>query len=51
MKRLWRWLKNQIVQQAPKGMKYCEFVCRKEYRTAAKWEVCPNRFKSLSGLF
>ena len=45
MKRLWRWLKNQIVQQMSRKMEYCECVCR-EVRCPTTKGKCAKRLES-----
>jgi hypothetical protein len=48
-KRLWRWVKDQIVQDVPKDNALCEFDCRKEHCTLGEWETCERRLDKAAG--
>jgi hypothetical protein len=46
---LWRWVKDQIVQDVPKDSALCEFDCRKEQCTIGEWETCERRLDKGAG--
>jgi len=47
--RLWRWIKNQVVQDVPKDISVCEFDCRKEQCLQDEWETCERRLSGAAG--
>jgi hypothetical protein len=47
--RLWRWVKDQIVQDVSKESAICEFDCRKEQCTMGEWETCERRLDKAAG--
>jgi hypothetical protein len=46
-RRLWRWTKQQIVQDVPDEDALCEFDCRKKQCSAGDWAKCENRLQSV----
>ncbi len=48
-RRLWQWLKGQIVQTVPEEDGVCEFDCRKQQCTEGEWEVCERRVQKAAG--
>ena len=47
--RIWRWLRNQIVQEVPEDSALCEFDCRKDQCTVGEWESCDRRLNKAAG--
>lgn len=48
-KRLWRWMRNQIVQEVPKEVGLCEFDCRKQECDEEEWANCERRVEDAAG--
>jgi len=46
---IWRWLRNQIVQDVPEDSALCEFDCRKGQCTTEEWEGCDRRLNKAAG--
>ncbi len=46
---VWRWLRNQIVQEVPEDSSLCEFDCRKGQCTMGEWESCDRRLNKAVG--
>ena len=49
MIRLWRWIKNRIVQDVPEEVALCEFECHKQQCTEREWQTCARRIASAAG--
>ena len=49
MIRLWRWVKNRIVQDVPEGIALCEFECHKQQCTEREWQTCARRIAWAAG--
>jgi hypothetical protein len=47
--RLWRWVADQIVQDAPEGSELCAFDCKKGQCTHQEWETCQRRLHKAAG--
>jgi len=47
--RLWRWLKDQIVQEVPEDIGLCEYDCRKKQCIMGEWETCDRRIRKGEG--
>lgn len=47
--RVWRWIKDQIVQDVPQESALCEYDCRKGQCTAEEWETCERRLNKAQG--
>jgi len=45
LKRLWHWLKDQIVQEVPEDIGLCEYDCRKKQCIMGEWETCDRRMR------
>jgi hypothetical protein len=48
-KKLWQWLKNQIVQDVPASDQLCEYDCRKQQCSEEEWENCERRIQQGAG--
>lgn len=46
---IWRWLRNQVVQEVPEDSAICEFDCRKEQCVQAEWATCERRLSHAAG--
>ncbi len=49
IRRIWRWLHNQMVQDVPEDSALCEFDCRKGQCTMEEWENCERRLAKAAG--
>jgi hypothetical protein len=49
VRRLWRWLKRQIVEDVPSDIAVCEYDCRKEQCLQSEWETCERRLSAAAG--
>ncbi len=41
--RIKRWLQNQLIQEVPEDIAFCEFGCRKLQCSMGEWENCERR--------
>jgi hypothetical protein len=48
-RRLWQFVKRQVVDDAPEDLALCEFDCRKEQCRQDEWETCGRRIRKGSG--
>lgn len=48
-RRLWQWLKAQIVKPVPEAYGLCEFDCRKQECAGDDLENCERRIRKASG--
>jgi len=48
-RRLWQWLKAQIVKPVPEAYGLCEFDCRKQECAGDELENCERRIRMASG--
>ncbi len=46
---IWRWLRNQIVQEVTEDSAICEFDGRKGQCTMEEWESCERRLNKAAG--
>jgi hypothetical protein len=46
-RRLWKWIKDQVVQTVPEKDAVCEFECRKLQCTGGEWEICQRRLQAI----
>ena len=49
LRALWRWVRNQIVQEPPEDSALCAMDCHKEQCTLGEWEVCERRLHRAAG--
>jgi len=49
VRRSWRWLRDQIVQDVPEDFALCEFDCRKGQCTMEEWKSCDRRINKAAG--
>jgi uncharacterized protein YecT (DUF1311 family) len=49
IREIWRWLRNQIIQEVPEDSALCEFDCRKGQCTMEEWETCDRRLNKAAG--
>ena len=49
LRRMWRRLSNELVQNVPEAIAVCEFDCRKEQCTGKEWATCERRLREASG--
>jgi hypothetical protein len=49
LRRLWRRLSNELVQDVPEEIALCEFDCRKLQCTYEEWASCPRRLGKAEG--
>lgn len=49
IRRLWLWIRNQVVQEVPEDCALCEFDCRKGQCTMEEWATCERRLKRAAG--
>jgi len=49
LKRLWRWAKDQVVQDVPEDTALCAFDCQKGQCTHTEWEACERRLHKAAG--
>ena len=49
MTKLWRWIKNRIVQDVPEEVALCEFECHKQQCTEREWQTCARRIAGAAG--
>jgi len=49
VKRAWRWVKDQIVQDVPEDSALCAFDCSKDQCTLEEWETCERRLTNAAG--
>jgi hypothetical protein len=47
--RLWRFVKRQVVDDAPEDMAICQFDCRKEQCQQEEWATCDRRISKGAG--
>jgi hypothetical protein len=47
-RRLWSFIKDQLVQDVPVEVEPCEFHCRVGQCTMGEWEACENRLRTLA---
>jgi hypothetical protein len=47
-RRLWGFIKDQLVQDVPDEDGPCEFHCRADQCTIGEWETCENRLQTLA---
>jgi hypothetical protein len=47
LKRLGKWLRLKVVQEAPEEVAVCEFECRKSECTRGEWETCARRLAGI----
>lgn len=48
-RQLWRWIKDQLIQDVPKDIATCEYDCRRGRCTHQQWETCERRLLGSSG--
>lgn len=46
---LWRWVADQVVQDAPDGSALCAFDCKKGQCTQEEWAACQRRLHNAAG--
>jgi hypothetical protein len=46
---IWRWLRNQFIQEVPEDSALCEFDCRKGQCRMEEWETCDRRLTKAAG--
>jgi uncharacterized protein YecT (DUF1311 family) len=46
---IWRWFRNQIIQEVPEDSALCEYDCRKGQCTREEWETCDRRLNKAAG--
>jgi hypothetical protein len=51
LRRLWHWIKDQVIQDVPKSIAVCEFDCRKGQCTMGEWKTCENRLHKIVKAF
>jgi len=44
-RKLWRWIKNQMIQDVPEDDAVCEFDCPKGQCTVGEWKTCETRLR------
>lgn len=49
IRRGWRWLRDQFVQNVPEDSALCEFDCRKGQCTMEEWQNCERRLNNAAG--
>ncbi len=49
LKRLWRWAKDQVVQDVSEDSALCAFDCQKGQCTQDEWEACERRLHKAAG--
>ena len=47
-RRLWGFIKDQLVQYVPDEDEPCEFHCRADQCTMGEWQSCENRLQTLA---
>jgi hypothetical protein len=47
-RKLWRWIRILVVQDAPEDIAPCEFECRRPECRQGDWEVCEKRLHRVS---
>lgn len=48
-RKMWQWLKDQIVQEVPEADALCEYDCRKQQCTEEEWATCERRIHKAAG--
>jgi uncharacterized protein YecT (DUF1311 family) len=49
VRRVGRWLRDQIVQEVPEDSAHCEFDCRKGQCMMEEWKSCDRRLNKATG--
>jgi hypothetical protein len=49
MKRTWRWVSDQFIQDVPEDSALCVFDCHKGQCTSKEWQTCERRLSNASG--
>jgi hypothetical protein len=47
--RIWRWLRDEMVEDVPEDIAICEYDCRKRQCVMGEWEVCDRRLNQAAG--
>lgn len=49
VQRLFRWIKNQVIQDVPKDIAVREYNCRRGQCMQDEWETCARRLSASTG--